>query len=133
MQMPLAGFRGPFRLTPELVDERVLHHCAGAYALGVDNGYSFAVHYVGRTGDMADSLLRHAGMGRYRHFKFSYMPSAQAAFEQECRLYHTFSPPDNSSHPERPADTNWQCPHCASIQSSPSAVSRARASTSPTQ
>ena len=133
MQMPLAGFRGPFRLTPELVDERVLHHCAGAYALGIDNGYSFAVHFVGRADDMAGSLHRLANVGCYRHFKFSYMPSAQAAFEQECRLYHAFSPPDNPFHPERPADTDWQCPQCAPLQSSPSAVNNASASIRPTQ
>ena len=36
--MPIEGFRGPYRLTTELVNERVLHTCGGAYALGIDSG-----------------------------------------------------------------------------------------------
>ena len=112
MSMPMTGFRGPYRLTPELVNERVLHNCTGAYALGTDSGFNFKVHYVARTGDIAGALRKHASDRKNRHFEFHYLPSAQAAFEQECLLYHAFMPPDNEGHPQRPDDADWKCPHC---------------------
>lgn len=50
----------------------------------------------------------------YTHFEFSYAPSAQAAFEGECRAYHDFGGSygslENARHPEPPEGLSWVCP-----------------------
>jgi hypothetical protein len=51
--------------------------------------------------------------GRYTHFEFGYAPSAEAAFENECRNYHDFGGSyglDNEQHPAPPEGYSWGCP-----------------------
>ncbi|HVT36588.1 MAG TPA: hypothetical protein VHE37_13450 [Nevskiaceae bacterium] len=132
--MPIEGYRGPYRLTPELINERVVHTGPGAYALGNDNGYTFSIRFVGCADDLGRALREHADRQRYRHFEFRYVLSARIGFEQQCRLYHTYTPPDNPVHPQRPAGTDWCCPVCNPAQpEESSAVSRASKSTKATQ
>ncbi len=45
-------------------------------------------------------------------FKFGYFPSAEAAFERECELYHDFKPAGNRLHPDRPSRSSLECPRC---------------------
>jgi hypothetical protein len=49
----------------------------------------------------------------YTHFEFGYAPSAEAAFENECRNYHDFGGSyglDNEQHPVPPEGYSWECP-----------------------
>lgn len=108
--MALTGLKGPFRLTHEKIDEVVTQTSPGAYALGRYDG-AFYISYVGRSDDDINKRL-HDWAGEYSYFKFDYFPSAKAAYEKECRLWHDFRPPDNKSHPSKPEGSGWKCPVC---------------------
>lgn len=109
--MPTSELRGPFPLTGDGVAKNVTRTSPGAYALGHSDGGSYYIYYVGRSdADVATRLRQH--IGEYRQFKYEYYPSAKAAFEKECRLYHDFKPRDNKNHPARPAGSGWKCPVC---------------------
>src|SRR5579864_2430911 len=84
---------GPYTLTNTRIDSVVTQTSAGVYALGKTTGTGFGVSYVGRS----DSDLNHAlkaRVGSYSQFKYGYLGSQRSAFENECKLYHSFSPPD---------------------------------------
>lgn len=72
------------------------------------------VRYVGRSDvDLAERLRRHAREAEYSYFEFEYAPSARAAFEAECALFHRHeSTLENAIHPARPPGTDWHCPRC---------------------
>ncbi len=109
--MPSSGLYGPHPLTLAGVSANVKGVGPGAYALGkTDANGTFYVDYVGRSDDdLAARLQRHTPE-KYPQFKHAFYPSAKAAFEKECNLYHDFNPPDNKVHPARPRGTNWTCP-----------------------
>jgi hypothetical protein len=110
--MPSSGLKGPYPLTAKGVSDNVTRKSAGAYALGKYDNSIFNIHYVGRADeDVANRLQDHVTEW-YPHFKYDYFPSAKAAFEKECRLYHDFEPGDNKIHPARPKNSNWSCPVC---------------------
>lgn len=110
--MANSGLSGPYGLTINGVAAAVKQNSAGAYMLGKTENGAFAVHYVGRSDtDVAGRLQQHVSEW-YPEFKFGYLPSANAAFEKECNLYHDFDPPDNKVHPARPSNANWSCPVC---------------------
>lgn len=111
--MSTRTLRGPFALIDREVDRQVTRTSAGAYALnrGGSSG-TFYVHYVGRSDVDINGRLK-AHVGNYRRFMFEYCPSPKAAFEQECGLYHDFTPSDNLVHPARPAGSTWRCPRCS--------------------
>jgi hypothetical protein len=72
----------------------------------------FLIAYTGRSD--TDLAARLGGwVGIYSQFKFGLSPSAEAAFEKECRLYHDFAPPDTKLHPARPSNSNATCPLCS--------------------
>ena len=109
--MPSSGLRGTFPLTQTGIDENVTKTSPGAYALGYVKDSTFYIDYAGRSDvDVADRLKDH--IGSYRRFKYEYYPSAKAAFEKECRVYHDFKPKDNKVHPARPTGSGWGCPVC---------------------
>jgi len=117
--MPNSGLRGPFSLKTAEVNGAVTVKSAGAYALGYTNqGNTFIIQYVGRSDDDVNARLQKHVIEAYPQFKFEYYPSAKAAFEKECNLYHDFNPPDNKVHPARPENANWGCPRCAKFSSS---------------
>lgn len=67
--------------------------------------------YVGRSdSDLAQRIVQSASEGDYSYFWFDYASSPMDGYKQECRLYHQFNPPDNTSHPAVPQGTNWRCP-----------------------
>ncbi len=110
--MPTTGLHGPHPLTRDAINTNVTRTSAGAYALGKTKDGTFLVSRVGRADkDLAKRLGDY--IGQYAQFKYGYLGSPKAAFEKECGLYHDFSPPGNSYHPDRPDDTNWACPFCA--------------------
>jgi hypothetical protein len=114
--MPNSGLRGPFSLTSAGIDSEVTRTSAGAYALGkTDDQNVFHIHYVGRAdSDVATRLKAHVPKW-YPQFKFEYYPSAKAAFEKECNLFHDFGPGDNEVHPARPQGASWTCPRCTAL------------------
>jgi hypothetical protein len=49
----------------------------------------------------------------YTSFAYSYAPSAEAAFEKECRNYHDFGGSDgldNEAHPVSAPGSSGECP-----------------------
>jgi len=109
--MASTGLKGSYPLTEKGISDAVQFKHPGAYALGAKRGDTFYISRVGRSdGDVAARLRQY--IGKYAQFKFAYFPSAKAAFEKECHLYHDFDPPDNNIHPDRPNGANWTCPRC---------------------
>lgn len=114
--MTNSGLNGPYRLTDEEINRIITVVSPGTYILGrLGNDNVFYVSYVGRSdNDLNDRL--HDWVGKYDMFKYGYFDSPKAAFEKECNLYHDFGGPesklDNEIHPQRPENSNWQCPRC---------------------
>lgn len=106
---------GPYILTTEKIDEVVTKTSPGNYGLGyVNDKKVFIVKYVGRSDDDVNGRLK-KWVGEYKKFKYSYASSPKAAFEKECRNYHDFGGKeslDNDNHPDRPDETDWECPKC---------------------
>jgi hypothetical protein len=106
------GLHGPFALTDSTIDEVIREQSPGAFVLDAsDEGSVFRARFVGRS-DLDVNNQLHVHVGSYKRFKFVYCPSAQAAFEKECALFHDFEPTDNVTHPRRPRGSRWACPHC---------------------
>lgn len=115
--MANTGLKGPFSLTEIGIDGEVAKTSAGAYVLGYLNGDNiFIVLYVGRSDDDINWRLKQwVGEKNYKQFKYDYFLSPKSAFEKECRLYHDFGGKnklDNNIHPDRPKNTDWECPVC---------------------
>lgn len=112
--MPNTGLKGPYDLSEEEIDRVVTKTSAGAYVLDKSsNSDSFTVHYVGRSdNDVNGRLKKWVGVNGYKRFKFDYFGSPKVAFEKECEIYHDFPNSNNEIHPQRPKDTNWECPKC---------------------
>lgn len=103
---------GSYDLTDDEINRIVIETNPGNYAIGrVDDKGTFLVSRVGRSDDDVNGRL-HDHVGDYKKFKYSYAPSAKAAFEKECKNYHDFTPPDNKIHPDKPNGTNLKCPIC---------------------
>ena len=108
-----SDMRGPFILSDSSIDREVIMTSPGVYIL--EDSYdlvSFYVAYVGRSDIDVNNQL-HVHVGAYERFHYEYCPSALVAFTEECRLYHTFEPPDSFVHPRRPSGTDWTCPQCS--------------------
>lgn len=110
--MANSGLRGPYALDSKSISTYVTVKSAGAYALGeVNASGGLDISRVGRSDtDVANRLGQQ--IGDYASFKFEYYASPKAAFLKECELFHTFSPPGNHIHPDRPKNADWKCPHC---------------------
>ena len=112
--MTNTGLYGSYTLTKIKIDEIVTSICAGVYVLGhsLANG-TFIVQYVGRSDTDVNSRLKQWVGGDYTQFKLGYFSSPKTAFEKECTVYHDFGGQegllDNSIHPQRPQNTNWEC------------------------
>jgi hypothetical protein len=106
---------GPYSLTEDEIDKRIRSGVSGNYAYGhQDKKGTFIVQYVGRSDTDLNSRIKH-GIGKYNMFKFSYASSAKEAFERECKNYHDFGGDrllDNEMHPDRPKNTDYECPIC---------------------
>lgn len=102
---------GNFSLDTETISRFVGPDLIGVYALGASHGSptTLNISYVGRSDtDLAGRLKQH--VGEYADFQFTTCGSTKLAFEMECRLYHSFNPPDNTNHPARPRWTDYRCP-----------------------
>ncbi|MGH8123699.1 MAG: hypothetical protein ACREPT_13110 [Rudaea sp.] len=106
--------QGSYSLDPATVDRVVTQRSAGTYVLGhKSTGRMFTIALVGRAENDLNVRLKQLSVAQsYGAFMFQYCESAQAAFVAECGVFHTFAPPDNKSHPTRPASADWKCPSC---------------------
>jgi len=112
MAKPMGLQFGPYPLTDSGVDANV-SASIGAYALGEHRTDGiFYIDYIGRSDVNLAARLKQHVTEPSPHFRFTYCPSAKAAFEKECNLYHDFTPPKNKVHPARPQNSNWSCPRC---------------------
>jgi hypothetical protein len=110
--MPETGLKGPFALTEAAINQEVSQTSPGAYALDQSHeSGGFHITYVGRSDQDVNARLKEH-LGKYKRFKFEFYGTAQEAFEKECGLYHDFNPPAKITHPERPTQSGWKCPHC---------------------
>ncbi len=103
---------GPYHLSPQALDKIVTRNRPGAFVLGESTEAGFQVDFVGSAETDVNARLRHH-VGKYRHFRFDYATTAHAAFNEECMLYHHYTPGDNIAHPQPPGGSGWQCPRCA--------------------
>lgn len=110
---------GPFALTDNEVNKRVLDNVMGNYAFGyiaAESG-AFVVRYVGRSdSDLKNEIKQQMGndcAAGCTHFKYSIAKSVKEAFEKECRNYHDFGGSTklhNKNHPDKPNGTKYKCP-----------------------
>jgi hypothetical protein len=108
------GLHGPHTLSNAGIDAAAQGIGPGAYALGeVNQAGTFVVSYVGRSDEDLNARLKDH-VGTYRHFKYGFLQSAEAAYKKECAMYHDFSPPGNSVHPARPKGSWLACHVCGS-------------------
>ena len=98
---------GPFSINS--VDLYVTRASPGVYILSKDGR---TASYVGRSDTDVSFRIRQSiseGYG-YTHFWFEYTASSRDAYLEECKYYHRYNPPDNTTHPAVPFGTNWRCP-----------------------
>jgi hypothetical protein len=113
-----SGLFGPFILDSESIDANVKGEGPGAYALGKYDkpNDTFYVSYVGRSDDDLNGRLHEHETELYSHFQYAFYHSEEAAFKNECELWHAFGGPtgklDNKVHPARPAGKKLNCPNC---------------------
>lgn len=70
--------------------------------------------YVGRSDDDLNARLKQWVDGKYS-CTFEYCSSPNDAFVKESTLYHYHGGSeklDNKTHPQRSANSDWQCPKC---------------------
>ena len=106
--------KGSFPLTKDSINKEITKESAGNYAFGYVKDKTFYIKYVGRSDTNLNDRIKH-GIGNYKNFKFSYALSPKNAFEKECQNYHDFGEDkklDNDIHPDRPDNSNWECPIC---------------------
>jgi hypothetical protein len=104
----------PISFNPYSIDVAVTRRSPGVYALGYTSAYgNFVVERVGRSDiDLAARLKSDEYKGRFQQFKAAYSANAEAAFHDECELFHRFGGKGNPLHPARPTGKNHRCNHC---------------------
>ena len=108
------GMKSSYVLTHNSVDYEIKKISAGNFALGYESKSGlFVVQNYGRS----DTDLNHEiknWIGKYKRFKFFYASSPKSAFVKECKNYHSFDKNklDNKTHPEKPENTDYDCPYC---------------------
>jgi hypothetical protein len=114
MATPMGLANGPYPLTQAGVEAAVAAGAySGAYALGkMGQDGVFYTSYVGRSDDNIQGRLKDQAALPYPQFYFGYFPSAKAAYDHECWMYHTFNPLDNKVHPAKPKNSRETCFHC---------------------
>ncbi len=114
--MPSLNMQGPHDLNELTIAAKVTSGKVGNYALGYmgsgAKSNTFMVNYVGRSdSDLAKRLNDH--VDKQPKFMYSYAPSVDDAFKEECRNYHDFGPPGNDVHPATPSGSSVKCPYCS--------------------
>ncbi|MDE2312502.1 MAG: hypothetical protein KGJ93_05475 [Patescibacteria group bacterium] len=110
--MPQTNLAGPYLLAHPIINNEFGQIAGGVYALGTTNSRgAFRAQYIGRADfDLNEQL--NDWVGSYQYFEAEFVPDAQAAFEEECQLYHKFGGNellDNKIHPIC-TEHGWRCP-----------------------
>ena len=107
---------GPYKLEINIIDSLISDCKIGNFVLGeMSHNREFIPKYIGRSdSDLKNELKKWIGI--YNHFTFLISYSVKGSFKQECRDYHSckgFMVIDNTIHPQRPYDQDWDCPICS--------------------
>lgn len=111
---------GPFQLTDSVIDTVINDTGPAVFLLRRIEETPEYAHYralVGRTDSKLAETLKGWLDSDYRVFSFQYVESAEAAFRQQCMMWHQLEGPagklDNERHPE-PSDAQViRCPICS--------------------
>lgn len=110
---------GPFQLTGSVIDTVINNTGPAVFLIRRIEETSEYAHYralVGRTDSNLAETLKGWLDSDYRVFSFEYVESTDAAFRQQCTLWHELDGPagklDNERHPEPDNGQIIQCPIC---------------------
>ncbi len=111
---------GPFQLTDSVIDTVINNTGPAVFLLRRIEETSKYAHYralVGRTDSNLAEKLKGWVDSDYRVFSFQYVESADAAFRQQCTIWHELDGPhgklDNHGHPAPNNEQIIQCPICS--------------------
>ena len=111
---------GPFQLGDSVIDAVINNMGAAVFLLRRIEETPKYAHYralVGRTDGNLVGTLKQWLDSDYRVFSFQYVESTDAAFRQQCTLWHQLDGPDgkldNEGHPEPDNGQIIQCPICS--------------------
>ena len=110
---------GPFQLADSVIDTVINNTDPAVFLLRRIEETPKYAHYrafIGRTdGNLAETLKQRLGSD-YRVFSFQYVESTDAAFTQQCTIWHQLEGPDgkldNKGHPEPNDGQVIRCPVC---------------------
>ena len=111
---------GPFQLADSVINAVINNTGPAVFLLRRIEETPKYAHYrafIGRTdGNLADTLKQWLGSD-YRVFSFQYVESTDAAFRQQCAIWHQLEGPagklDNEQHPEPNDGQVIRCPVCS--------------------
>ena len=111
---------GPFQLADSVIDTVINNTDPAVFLLRRIEETPKYAHYrafIGRTdGDLAETLKGWLDSD-YRVFSFQYVESTDAAFRQQCTMWHQLNGPDgkldNERHPAPNHAQIIQCPVCS--------------------
>ena len=111
---------GPHPFTETGIDDHT-RATPGAYILTRYQDDEYIAKYAGRSDDDVNGRLKEHLPDREKdacirkekptHSYVTHTSTAQAAYEQECRDYHEYSPTCNKVHPKKTYSW-WSCPVC---------------------
>ena len=112
---------GPFQLADSVIDTVIREPGSAVFLLRrIEETLEHAYYrpLVGRTeGDDLAQTLKGWVDSDYRVFWFEYAASDDAAFEEECRMWHELDGPDgkldNEAHPNASGSLTARCPVCS--------------------
>ena len=111
---------GPFQLANSVIDAVINNTGPAVFLLRRIEETPKYAHYralIGRTdGNLAEALKQWLDSD-YRVFSFQYAGAAEAAFRQQCTIWHELDGADgkldNEAHPEPNNGQITQCPICS--------------------
>ncbi len=111
---------GPFQLADSVIDAVINNTGPAVFLLRRIEDTPKYAHYralIGRTdGNLSETLKQWLGSD-YRVFSFQYVESAEAAFRQQCTMWHQLDGRDgkldNKRHPEPANGQIIHCPVCS--------------------
>lgn len=110
---------GPFQLAASVIDTVINNTDPAVFLLRRIEETPKYAHYralVGRADSKLAETLKGWLASDYRVFSFQYVESAEAAFRQQCTLWHELDGPDgkldNERHPEPDNGQIIRCPIC---------------------
>jgi hypothetical protein len=115
-KLPGLQLHGPFDLSVQSIVDNVPAKARGVYTIGYrDSEKRFLVEALGSSHEDLRTALQRL-IGSAQAFKFRRCPDERSTFELECELFHRFRPRNTIIHPERPAGSDWTCPHCLTLR-----------------